>query len=123
MDSPQTTSPNVLLIDFADNPKLREIFSHKEVGDECKLTVEIEVTEKRVDGVVCAIEKVIADPSDYYDNEATPKPDEPIMMKVMSGKMRKEHGKASRGSGGMGPHNRPPQPAENMQEPWMNAYT
>lgn len=128
MDAPQVQTPNTLTIDFADNPKLREIFARKEVGDDCKLTVELQVMEKKVDGVVCAIEKVITDPSEYYDNEAKPSAGEPIMMAMMSGKMRKRHGNPNKKDDDekdnkMGPHNRPPQTAENMQEPWMTAYT
>lgn len=129
MDAPQVQSPNTLTIDFADNPKLREIFARKEVGDDCKLTVEIQVMEKKVDGVVCSIEKVVTDPNDYYDHEAEPTAGEPIMMVMMRGRSRRNHGMVKRAKDGeddgdekMGPHNRPPQTAENVQEPWKTAY-
>lgn len=112
--SPQVETPNVLRLDIAGNPDLREIFSHKEPGSKCKLTLEIQVMTKTPELVTAAIEKIITDPSDYHTNEATPTLKEPIMATVNRRKQKDMP---------MGRHNRPPQTTENSAEPNLTSYT
>lgn len=112
---PQVETYNKLTIDVADNADLREIFSHKETGDKCKLTMHLQVMSKTPETVTLAIEKIVTDPSDYYKDEVEPKINEPIMATM--------HRSRAKHKDSMGPHGRPPQTAENSQEPWMKAYT
>lgn len=121
--SPQVEAANQLTIDLADNPDLREIFSRKDAGAKCKLTLELQVMSKTPETVTLAIEKVITDPSDYATDEAKPTLKEPIMMTMR----RRKKGDMPMHSGNsdmpMGKHNRPPQTAENSTEPSLTSYT
>lgn len=115
-ETPQVESSNVLTLDYQDNPDLREVFGRKEVGAKCKLTLQLQVMSKYPEGVQCAIEKVITDEygEDGEEKEATATEKEPIMATI-----RNRHRK---NRGMMGPHGRPPQTAENSNEPWMTSY-
>lgn len=114
MTPPQVETPNILRLDIADNVALREIFSRKEAGSKCRLTLELEIMSKTPQMVEAAIEKVITDPSDYHTDEATPSLKEPIMATISRRKGKDMP---------MGKHNRPPQTAENSAEPSMLSYT
>lgn len=122
MTSPQVETANVLTIDFAGNPDLREVFSGKDVGDKVTIRVELQVMSKQPEGVQCAIEKVITEDygQDGEEKEAVADESEPIMMR-----MRKKGSNA----GGKIPnkgsveHGRPAETARNSNEPWMTSYT
>lgn len=122
--SPQVQTPNTLTIDLADSPDLREIFSRKDAGDKCKLTMELQLMSKTPETVTLAIEKIVTDPSDYSTDEAKPSLKEPIMATIEKRHRKDMHGTTtSQKQMPMGKHNRPPQTAENSAEPWMTSYT
>lgn len=121
--APQVEAANQILIDLADNPDLREIFSRKDVGDKCRLTLNLQLMSKTPETVTLAIEKIITDPSDYHTDEATPTLKEPIMATMGRRRMRERHRGGEDKEMPMGKHNRPPQTAENSAEPWMTSYT
>lgn len=113
-------------MDYADSPELRGILSKKEVGDKCKLTLELQVMSKYPEGMQLAIEKVITEGYDGEyggDGEAEASEKEPIMatIKARNRKHRGMDGPRSMQEGG--PKSRPPQTAENSAEPWMTSYT
>ena len=111
--NPQVDTPNKLIIDYADNPDLKEIFYSREPGSKIELTFHLQVMGKTLETVTLSIEKVVtneAGPSGKDEAKATLK--EPIMA-VMN--KRASDGK-------MGPHNRPPQQVENSAEPWLASY-
>lgn len=110
--NPQVESPNVLTIDFADNPDLKEIFLRKDAGAMVNLTMRLQVMAKDQETVTLSIEKIRTEPGDYEKTEAEPTLKEPIMAS-----MKRRHG-----TGMKGPHNRPPQEVENPIEPWMKSY-
>jgi hypothetical protein len=115
MTSPQVESPNQLTIDLADNPDLKEIFYGKDAGDKIKVTMELQLVSKTQELVTLAIEKIITDETETSSNgEAKPSLKEPIMAHMSRGKANKDHP--------MGKHNRPPQVAENSEEPWRTSY-
>jgi hypothetical protein len=121
MESPQVETPNTLTLDYADSPELREIFAHKDVGHKCKLTFELQIMAKYPEGVQMTIDKVIADYQDE-EKEVEPEPNKPIMA-VMQKKSRTRRGMSGpRSDDAQGPHGRPPQTAENSEEPWMTSY-
>lgn len=115
-NSPQVETPNQLIIDMADNPDLREIFSGKQAGDKCKLTMDLQVMAKTQETVTLAIEKITTDHGYNGVDEAEPSLKEPIMATM--------HRNRKKGKDmPMGKHNRPEQTAENSAEPWMKSYT
>lgn len=116
-ETPQVENPNVLTLDYADNPDLKEVFQMKDVGHKCTIKFEVQVMSKYPEGVKLAIEKVIT--SGYgqnqdKDKEVKPEIDHPVMATVQS-RRRKNRGM-------MGPHGRPPQTVENSAEPSMTSY-
>jgi hypothetical protein len=119
-NSPQIEAANQLIIDVADNPDLREIFSSKEAGDKCKLTMHLQVMSKTQETVTLAVEKIVTDPSDYHTDEAEPTLKEPIMATMHRNRHRNRGGEKEMP---MGKHNRPEQTAENSAEPWLKSYT
>lgn len=112
-ETPQIQSPNVLTVDFGDSPDVREIFGGMNIGDKITLQVEIQLASRYPEGVTCQIEKIITE-ENGQTKEATPDSKEPVMMRMRQ--------KGSKSRGMMGPHNRPPQTAENSAEPWMTSY-
>lgn len=121
-ESPQVETANTLTIDFQDNPDLREIFGKKEVGDKCKLTIEVQLMSRYPEGVQCAIEKVITEDYGYGEKEAVADEKEPIQM-VMRNKGRKNRGMSGPHEMEGGPKSRAPQTAMNSAEPWLTSYT
>lgn len=110
MDSSGTS--NCLHIDYTGNPDLKDLFGGKDIGDKVTLKLKLQVMSKTPDGIKLAIDKVIADGVENAageEAEAEPSETEPIMMRMSR-------------RGKMGPHNRPPQTAENASEPGMKAY-
>lgn len=81
MRSPNYESASVVDIDYANNPDLAEIFSGKDSGDRCRLTLELQVISKKPDGITLGIEKVIA-PEYGEEYEAEPDTKEPIMVRI-----------------------------------------
>src|SRR5690242_13875591 len=82
---------NKVTLDYRDNPELRDAFAGKQVGDKCKLTVEIQIDEMNDEGVVGTVESMTPDGYEPNDENATDKtsdekgsitPDEssPVMM-------------------------------------------
>lgn len=123
MESPQVESANVMTLDLLDNPSLREIFAHKEVGHECKLTFELRVMSKWPEGVQLSIEKVIAEGyGEEPEKEAIADEKEPIMATIKA-KNRKNRGMQGPHAMEGGPASRPAQTAENSAEPWLTSYT
>lgn len=120
MESPQIETSNTLTIDFADNPDLREVFARYDVGDKCTIKVELQLMSRYPEGVQCAIEKVISEGGGYEgeDKEAEASEKEPIMMRM------RQRGAKNRGMGGPHgtDHGKPPQTAENSNEPWLTSY-
>lgn len=76
-----------VIIDYRDNPDLREIFSRKELGESCDLKLRMQVNQKSTDGAEGIIESIT--PGGYYtgsDNppkKVKPSVNEPVMMKMM----------------------------------------
>lgn len=67
-------------LDYQDNPELREVFSRKEIGEKCKLTIKLQVDRKDdtgMDGTILEIS-----PSEDYSDEE---------------KMDESHSQSSRG--------------------------
>src|SRR5215831_13654782 len=121
--SPQIDSSNVMLLDYADNPKLRGVFSTKAIGAKMTLKFELRIMSKYPEGVKLSIEKVITEASDdEEENEIKPSLEEPVMATM------KKKGRKTRGVEGphdedlLGAHNRPEQTAANSQEPWRTAF-
>lgn len=111
---PQMESPNVLTIDMADQPALKEIFYGKDVGDKMKVTMELMLMSKSQELVKLSIEKIITDEDTSTGGEAKPSLKEPIMAHMSRGKGNKDMP--------YGKHNKPPQPVENSEEPWRTSY-
>lgn len=112
--SPQIDNPNVLTLDYADNPDLKSIFAVKDVGQKCTITIVAQVMSKDTDKVVLAIEKIKSTGylgEDGKEKEVKPEPDHPVMATVRK-----------KGSGMMGPHNRPPEEVQNSTEPSLTSY-
>jgi len=127
-ESPQRESPNTLTIDFSDSPEVKEIFLNKDIGEKCKLTVELQIISRYPEGVQCAIEKIITDEYDYAtggDKSKDVKPDnkEPVMMRMKSKNDKTRGMSGPHGLPKGGPKSRPPQTAENSAEPWLTSYT
>lgn len=79
-------SSSRIIVDYKDNPDLREIFSRKELGDTCELKMRIQVNEKSLDGAEGYIESIT--PLGYSTQSGPPKSikpsrSEPVMVKMM----------------------------------------
>lgn len=85
-----------VIIDYRDNPDLREIFSRKELGETCDLKLRLLVSQKSTDGAEGVIESIT--PGGYYtesDNppkKVRPSSNEPVMMKMMPQRSPAEDG-------------------------------
>lgn len=64
------TTKKLIRIDFSNNADLKEVFSRKEVGDECELTIRIQVNELTPEYVSGTILEIEAD--DYGDKDEGP---------------------------------------------------
>lgn len=57
---------NQIALDFRNNPELAEVFSRKEIGETCTLTIKLQVNSKDADGVKGTIKEIEAE--DYEDS-------------------------------------------------------
>jgi hypothetical protein len=115
---------NVMILDFADSPKLRGVFSTKEIGAKMKLKFEVRIMSKYPEGVKLSIEKVITESEREEEEEIKPTLEEPVMA-TMKKKKRKDRGMSGPHDAEdemLGAHNRPEQTAVNSQEPWRTAF-
>jgi len=81
----QQNSNNTITFDFANQPEVAEIFSHKEIGDTCKLTIEFTVVNKNQDRATGRMKEITA--HDYKEGKGEEKdktvemdPDEPVSV-------------------------------------------
>lgn len=80
MRKPPVETANVIDIDYSNNPDLQEIFASKDAGDECRLTLDLQVLSRSPDGIRLGINKVTAEGSSYDEDEAEPDSKQPIIM-------------------------------------------
>lgn len=80
---------NKVHFDFKDNPKLRDTFSGKQVGDRCTLEVELQVDELTEEGLVGTVKSITPEGYEPHsaddEEEISPASDEPVLM-VIGGK-------------------------------------
>lgn len=80
---------NRIKIDFANNQALKDLFSHKNPGDPCKLTMNLKLVSMDDEGAELEIKKIIAPESykgrDDDEDGVQPDSDEPAMVVMRAG--------------------------------------
>lgn len=87
------TTRNVVTLDYASSPGLAELFLNKQVGEKCKITLELMITEKddqSVSGVLKTIEGYAKQEEGVKDedHEMEVDPQSPVMV-IMGPKSKK----------------------------------
>lgn len=79
-------------LDYANNPELRSLFDSKSVGEQCSLTVKIQINEKDENRVKGSIVEIVSEDygADGESKSVEADAEEPVMMVMVPGAGGKE---------------------------------